>query len=334
MTGRHRAAPSAGSRLRMWSAATVGAGLLALGVATQVDGSPLEISPTSAPTTPAPSVDTAAAAPAPSTSPSAAPAKAKAVPLIAGWRGEAAVELGGTLTVRGTTSRPVGVVRIEQRVNRAWKLVKTVPVAEPTSGTSARGTWRTTITAPKTPSFQSYRAVWVHGRTTLGTVALPQVDVHRLHTYVVSTRGKLTSKVDDFAKAAAAIYADDRGWKKGHHRFKRVNRGGDFTLVLSEAAKVPSFDSRCSVHYSCRSGRNVIINEKNWLNKTSGFVGDLATYRDMVINHETGHWLGMGHLYCAGKGRQAPVMQQQSKGMQGCKSNGWPTTQEITAVTR
>lgn len=352
--GRHRAERArARTRLRTWTAAVAGAGLLAFGVATQVVGSPLAMpdslgdgvdrllgaAHSEAPQS-APAGSPGSAAGAGSTG-SAAPlqagASAKAVPLIASWRGEAAVKLGGRLTVRGTTSRPVGVVRIEQRVGRAWKPVATAKVAAPaadSASASKRGTWSTTVTAPKSPSFQTYRATWIEGRSTLGTVALPRVDVHRLHTYVLTTRGKLVSDVDDFAERAAAIYADKRGWKQAHHRFSRVNKGGDFTLVLSEASKVPSFDSRCSTYYSCRSGRYVIINEKNWLGKTPNFVGSLDVYRDMVVNHETGHWLGMSHRYCGGKGRQAPVMQQQSKGMQGCKANGWPTAPELKAVAR
>lgn len=352
-TGRHRAEHARGrTRLRTWAAAVAGAALLATGVATQVVGSPLSVtdglgggvdrllgaSPADTPqAAPVGSVTAPGPAGAPSAAASATGASAKAVPLIASWRGEAAVKLGGKLTVRGTTSRPAGVVRIEQRVGRAWEPVTTAKVAPPAADsptTSKRGTWRTTLTAPKAPSFQTYRATWIEGRSTLSTVALPRVDVHRVHTYVVTTRGKLASDVDDFAERAASIYADKRGWKQAHHRFSRVKKGGDFTLVLAEAGKVPSFDSRCSVHYSCRSGRNVIINEKNWLNKTPNFVGSLDVYRDMVVNHETGHWLGMAHHYCAGKGRQAPVMQQQSKGMQGCKANGWPTAAELKAVAR
>jgi hypothetical protein len=89
----------------------------------------------------------------------------------------------------------------------------------------------------------------------------------------------------------------------------------------------------CSSTYSCRVGRYVIINQDRWRHGSPYFPGDLLTYRRMVIDHETGHWLGRGHAYCPRRGAKAPVMQQQSKGMQGCRVNPWPLPREIRAVS-
>ncbi|HVW34925.1 MAG TPA: DUF3152 domain-containing protein, partial [Acidimicrobiia bacterium] len=58
----------------------------------------------------------------------------------------------------------------------------------------------------------------------------------------------------------------------------------------------------------------------------------LAEYRAMVVNHETGHWLGFGHAFCSGPGQPAPVMQQQSMSLQGCAFNSWPLPSERGAL--
>lgn len=59
----------------------------------------------------------------------------------------------------------------------------------------------------------------------------------------------------------------------------------------------------------------------------------LASYRAMVINHETGHWFYLKHTGCPGAGQPAPVMQQQSIALRGCLPNPWPTAREVRAAT-
>ena len=78
-------------------------------------------------------------------------------------------------------------------------------------------------------------------------------------------------------------------------RLARVPSGGEFTLWLSAANRVPRFGDPCDSTYSCQQGRDVIINEDRWVFGSPAWNGSGASvrdYRHMVVNHETGHWLG------------------------------------------
>jgi len=159
-----------------------------------------------------------------------------------------------------------------------------------------------------------------------------RVDVRRTVTYRVRTKGGITASVRDFRRLAQQTYDDPRGWRAKGVRFVPVAKGGSFTLWLAAAGTVPSFSSGCSSTWSCRVGRNVIINQTRWRFASPAWNAahrSLRDYRHMVVNHETGHWLGKGHARCPGKGRLAPVMMQQSKGTQGCRFNPWPTSAEL-----
>lgn len=151
-------------------------------------------------------------------------------------------------------------------------------------------------------------------------------------TYDVTTKGTVVANLAEFRTQASATLNDSRGWARLGVSFQEVASGGMFTLVLSEAGQIPSFSSGCGTEYSCRAGRYVIINQDRWLGATSSWNsagGSLRDYRHMVVNHETGHWLGHGHAICTGAGQPAQVMQQQSMNLQGCAFNPWPTASEL-----
>jgi hypothetical protein len=154
-------------------------------------------------------------------------------------------------------------------------------------------------------------------------------------TYSVRGQGNV-SDLEAFAASAAATYADPRGWNLGGSlRFERVDTGGDFTLWLSSNALMPTFGGACDVVWSCRNGRNVVVNEDRWLGASEAVLaagGTLAQYRTMVVNHETGHWLGFGHSPCAAAGQPAHVMQQQSMDLAACTFNPWPLESERAIV--
>ena len=158
-----------------------------------------------------------------------------------------------------------------------------------------------------------------------------RVPVRKKFTYSIATRGRITADLEQFAELTAASYADPRGWRSAGYRFTRVARGGDFTLVLASASRVPGFGSPCSSTWSCRVGRYVIINQTRWQHASRAWNAaghGLRDYRHMVLNHETGHWLGHRHRSCTGKGKRAPVMMQQSKGLGGCRFNPFPLPSE------
>ena len=159
-----------------------------------------------------------------------------------------------------------------------------------------------------------------------------RVPVRRTVTYRIETRGRMTTSVREFARLAARTYADPRGWRNAGVAFKRVGGASDFSLVLAEASWLPRFSGVCSVQWSCRAGRYVVVNQTRWKYASPSWNAarrSLRDYRHLVVNHETGHWLGHGHLGCSGRGRLAPVMMQQSKGLAGCRHNPWPLPSEL-----
>jgi hypothetical protein len=159
-----------------------------------------------------------------------------------------------------------------------------------------------------------------------------RVPVRRTVTYRIETRGRITTSVREFARQAAQTYADPRGWRNAGVAVRRVNGPSNFSLVLAEAGWLPRFSPVCSVQWSCRVGRYVVINQLRWKYASPSWNGagkSLRDYRHLVVNHETGHWLGHGHLGCPGPGRLAPVMMQQSKGLAGCRHNPWPLPSEL-----
>ncbi|WP_433306965.1 DUF3152 domain-containing protein [Actinoplanes sp. CA-030573] len=132
-----------------------------------------------------------------------------------------------------------------------------------------------------------------------------------------------------FAEMVSETLGDARGWTAGgKFRFRRVGPGqrADFTVYL---ATPDTRDKLCAEgtdgYTSCRNGGNVVLNVARWVKGVPRYgAGSLATYRQYMVNHEVGHKLGNGHQLCPGPGRAAPVMQQQTLGLHGCRPNPWP----------
>jgi hypothetical protein len=152
----------------------------------------------------------------------------------------------------------------------------------------------------------------------------------KLMTYRVEVETGTGQSATVFAAAVDATLADPASWTgQGRWSVQRV-AGGDVDLVirLATSATVGEVCEAAGLedaaYASCRTGQLVMINLDRWLHAVPEYGGDIARYRQYVINHEVGHGLGFGHEACPGPGLPAPVMQQQTLALNGCLPNGWP----------
>ncbi len=141
-----------------------------------------------------------------------------------------------------------------------------------------------------------------------------------------------------FAEVVKTTLTDARGWVRAGFRLIEDPRA-DYLVVLAESAEV---DRMCLPYdtygkYSCQNGPVVALNADRWRHATPEWTGDLATYRQMLVNHEVGHLLGQHHPpspQCPVAARPARVMSQQSTELNGCRPNPWPLPEEITRGAR
>jgi hypothetical protein len=146
-----------------------------------------------------------------------------------------------------------------------------------------------------------------------------------------------TNVAVDMAAFAAKIdqtLGDARSWiASGTVRLQRVpgTAGYDFTIYLATESTSTRMcaagGTDTDAYTSCRTVGKVILNLDRWYLSVPDYVNakvPLETYRTYMINHETGHQLGHGHELCPGKGKPAPVMEQQTLGLHGCVANPWP----------
>lgn len=168
------------------------------------------------------------------------------------------------------------------------------------------------------------------------TVTLAAQLAAKTYTYCTAAKGVDTGNLSTLRSKLRTAFTDSRGWSlNGLVEYTEATSGCDFTVWLTAPALMPTFGAICDAMWSCRVGANVVINYDRWMNASPAWnaaSGSLDEYRNMVINHETGHWLGFGHRNCSGAGQAAPVMQQQSINLQGCTFNAWPTTAELATL--
>ncbi len=143
-----------------------------------------------------------------------------------------------------------------------------------------------------------------------------------------------------FQKTVMSVLADKRSWSGHGVRLERVDSGHiDFHVTMTSAMTVRKLcgytipvETSC---YAPASGgttpvNRVVFDDARWVRGATAYLGDLAKYREYMINHEDGHALGHEHAHQCLPGGLAPAMMQQTFGLRSstthqlCQANPWP----------
>jgi Protein of unknown function (DUF3152) len=204
--------------------------------------------------------------------------------------------------------------QIEQASTSAT-VATTVPAAPPTTAPPPATTEPSQFNVAPTAEFRV-----VPGSTN-------PVGSGELVTYRVELETGLTLADAAVAASVDATLADPRSWTAaGDVALQRVD--GDATVVV-RLATPPTVDRLClplrtNGIFSCHRNGAVNLNVMRWQQGAEGWPLPMSEYRAYMVNHEFGHALGHGHTGCPGPGAVAPVMMQQTKGLDGCLPNAWP----------
>lgn len=171
-------------------------------------------------------------------------------------------------------------------------------------------------------------------RTLPGTT--PVVGTGTVHRYTVDVENGVTGvDLNAFARLVDTVLDDPRSWTHSPGvALQRVDSGpADFhiTLVSSMTVrKLCGYELRIETScYAPNQDSRVVENVARWVRGDVAYIGDLNSYHQYMINHETGHALGHMHSHVCLSSGLAPVMMQQTIGLKSvsgkiCQANPWP----------
>jgi hypothetical protein len=146
---------------------------------------------------------------------------------------------------------------------------------------------------------------------------------------------KVESKV--FARQVLSILQDPRGWPRAGIRFVAGKDAKTSDLWIRLATN-DSVKRDCGFNMmSCAwvGGKRSLINLERWSKVTQVSGLSLPDYRRYVINHETGHLLGLHDNMSQGTPDiLAPVMVQHTLGPRGYRPNNRPRDDELARVVK
>lgn len=168
-----------------------------------------------------------------------------------------------------------------------------------------------------------------------------------LHTFTIDVENGITGiDLAQFQKVVMSTLSDKRSWSGHGVSLQRVAGGtADFHITLTSAMTVRKYCGySLPIETSCfaQSGtaglavNRVLLNNARWVRGDVNYIGDLATYRIYMVNHEDGHALGHQHAHSCLSNGLAPAMMQQTIGLKSattkkmCSANPWPYPPGVT----
>lgn len=146
--------------------------------------------------------------------------------------------------------------------------------------------------------------------------------------------GYTAAQGSTFAAVVMQTLTNPKSWISGHNvSLQRVDSGPvNFHVDLTSSMTVRSlcgYDIQIETScYAPEHESRVVLNIARWVRGDAQYFGDLPSYHQYMVNHETGHALGHAHAHqCLANGL-APVMMQQTIGLKTatgrCRPNQWP----------
>ncbi|MET1076005.1 MAG: DUF3152 domain-containing protein [Umezawaea sp.] len=147
--------------------------------------------------------------------------------------------------------------------------------------------------------------------------AVRRADVGEPYTYTVEIEDgvRLIDGDDEFGRFVDEVLHDPRSWTgDGTIALQRAEHGEpDLRIKLTSQATTRALCGyELPFDTSCRIDDAVYLSAARWVRGAKSFNGRMDEYRQYMVNHEVGHFLGYEHELCGTSGSLAPVMMQQT----------------------